>query len=296
VARAVVFGAAQTSWESACAVLGHTWQPVRATYAWSTGQKRRVVVIAAHPDDETIGAGGVTALHALGGDLVTTIVVTDGGASRAGGIDQAEMVRLRARELRDAAALLGAGEPVSLQLPEGAWRPEQARDLLYPLLAEADVVYSPSCVDFHPEHVGVAQVVAGLVQHGQTVRVYEVGVPLTPVLANLTADISAVAAVKYRSLTAFATQSATVDQLCRLARYEARLYGLPAVELFWELSAETFARVMDFGDWRGHPCPFRGIGPRPVSDPLSALVGLRARMRLRALCLEKGGRLDQARP
>ena len=35
----------------------------------------RVLVIAAHPDDELLGCGGTVALHTRAGDLVTAVVV-----------------------------------------------------------------------------------------------------------------------------------------------------------------------------------------------------------------------------
>jgi LmbE family N-acetylglucosaminyl deacetylase len=136
-------------------------------------------------------------------------------------------------------------------------------------------------VDYHPEHVRVAQLVADLVRPGQTVRVYELGVPLTPLLVNLVADIREVAMLKDRALAAFVTQVAALTPPERLGRYRAGFYGLPAVEVFWELPAEAYAQVLAARDWRRGACPFRGIRERPLSDPLSVFVGLRARAALR---------------
>jgi LmbE family N-acetylglucosaminyl deacetylase len=238
------------------------------------------VIVAAHPDDETLGVGGVTALHAKAGDYVTVVVVTDGGASRAGGLARAELVAQREKELAAAARILGTPNLVCLRLPEGRWVPEDAVNQLGPLLASANLIYISSCVDFHPEHVGVARVVASLVRPGQRVRVYEVGVPLTPVLVNLVADIQAVARLKACALVEFSSQRDAVRPLLRMARYRASVYNMPAVEVFWEMTAEEFAHAMLVGDWRGRRCPFRGIGPRPLADPLAAVIGLRARARL----------------
>jgi hypothetical protein len=102
------------------------------------------------------------------------------------------------------------------------------------------------------------------------------------------ADLGPVETRKAAALAAFATQRATLRALERLARYEARLYRLAAVELFWELPAAAYARVMALGDWRATHCPFRGIGPRPLGDPLPALLGLRARAHLRAVAVDCG--------
>ena len=39
---------------------------------------KRVLVFAPHPDDETIGCGG-SLVHALAGDPVKVVILTDGG-------------------------------------------------------------------------------------------------------------------------------------------------------------------------------------------------------------------------
>jgi LmbE family N-acetylglucosaminyl deacetylase len=241
----------------------------------------RVLVVAPHPDDETVGAGGTSALHVAAGDDVTVVVVTDGSASRAGSLLPDEMARRREQEVETAVAILGIRRLVCLGLPEGRWQAAEAARRLRPLVAAAELVYAPSCVDYHPEHVAVARLLGDLVRPDQLVRAYELGVPLTPVLADCVADISAVAPLAAQALAAFRTQALTVAPFARLARYRARLYGLAAAEVFWQLRGDVYARVMALGDWRGGPSPYRGVRGRPFTDPLPALVGLRHRVALR---------------
>jgi hypothetical protein len=151
---------------------------------------------------------------------------------------------------------------------------------------EAQVVYAPSCVDYHPEHVAVARLLGDLVRPDQLVRIYELGVPLTPLLADCVADTGTVALLRTRALAAFRTQHWVVAPFARLARYRARLYGLDAAEVFWQLPGDVYARVMTLGDWRGGRSPYRGVRGRPFTDPLSALVGLRHRLELRRAACE----------
>ena len=47
----------------------------------------RVLVIAAHPDDEVLGMGGTIARHADAGDAVRVLVVTDGSSTQYPGDD-----------------------------------------------------------------------------------------------------------------------------------------------------------------------------------------------------------------
>jgi len=63
--------------------------------------KRRVLVIAAHPDDELLGCGGTVALHTRAGDRVTSVIVCEGESLRYGqnGVGQNEHIRRAAEAL-----------------------------------------------------------------------------------------------------------------------------------------------------------------------------------------------------
>jgi LmbE family N-acetylglucosaminyl deacetylase len=192
------------------------------------------------------------------------------------------MAERRRREVTAALRELRVDPPVWLGFAEGRWDQTEARPSLEGLIARADVVYAPSVVDFHPEHRRVARLVASLVQPSQQVRVYEIGVPLTPLLVNLIADIQTVHLRKARALAHFASQSGALEPIERLARYRRSLYGLDRSEVFWELPAEAYARVTRLAT-RVDTSTFWGIRRRPVTDPLAFLVGTRARKELRSL-------------
>lgn len=60
---------------------------------------KRVLVIAAHPDDELLGCGGSLILHAEAGDAVTTVIACEGESLRYGhnGVGQSEHIHRAAR-------------------------------------------------------------------------------------------------------------------------------------------------------------------------------------------------------
>ena len=229
-----------------------------------------VVIIAPHPDDETVGAGGAALLHRAAGDSVTILLVTDGGASRA----VPDIVRVRRREAMAAADRLGA-RLVSLELPEGDWSVEAGAEAIAPRIAGASHFYAPSIVDFHPEHRRVANALARVVPPEATVRVVELGVPLSPLLVNVVADIASVAEEKRLILSHYVSQRRALDPLERLARYRAGLYGLRHAEVFWEMSGAAYRSLA----MAGAPT-FRGVRSRPFLDPVTLGSGLRARARL----------------
>ncbi len=77
----------------------------------------RVLVVAAHPDDEVLGMGGTIARHAtVENDAVRIVCVTDGSSTQYPG-DAAIRVR-KEDEARAAAAELGVSDYVHLDLPD----------------------------------------------------------------------------------------------------------------------------------------------------------------------------------
>lgn len=76
----------------------------------------RVLVIAAHPDDEVLGMGATIALHASRGDDVRIVVVTDGSSTQYPG--DAETRARKEDEALRAAAELGVADYVHLDLPD----------------------------------------------------------------------------------------------------------------------------------------------------------------------------------
>lgn len=80
----------------------------------------RVVVVAAHPDDETLGAGGLIATAHAHGIPVSVLVLTDGEASHPDTPSLAE-----ARRAETLAALAALGERITVRfagLPDGGLR------------------------------------------------------------------------------------------------------------------------------------------------------------------------------
>lgn len=75
--------------------------------------ERRVLVIAAHPDDELLGCGGTVARHARRGDVVTSVIACEGESLRygPGGVGQPEQARL-------AADILGVRDVRLLAFPD----------------------------------------------------------------------------------------------------------------------------------------------------------------------------------
>jgi len=129
-----------------------------------------VVVLAAHPDDETLGAGALIATAAAAGRPVTVVVVTDGAASHpdSSTVDRAALRDLRLEEARAAAAELGpAVEVVALGVPDGALR--EHRDEVHGRVADLlrarhpGLLLAPWRGDGHRDHRVLGEIAAAVV-------------------------------------------------------------------------------------------------------------------------------------
>src|SRR6266581_7491083 len=89
---------------------------------------KKVLVIAAHPDDEVLGCGGTIALHARAGDRVTAVIACEGESLRygPGGVGQSE-------HSRRAAEMLGLKESRPLGFPDQRLDTLTLLDLIAPL-------------------------------------------------------------------------------------------------------------------------------------------------------------------
>lgn len=76
----------------------------------------RVLVLAAHPDDEVLGMGGTIAVHAAAGASMRIVVVTDGSSTQYP--DDAEIRSRKEQEAVRAAAELGVEDYLHLDLPD----------------------------------------------------------------------------------------------------------------------------------------------------------------------------------
>ncbi|MHA6765211.1 PIG-L deacetylase family protein [Streptacidiphilus sp. PAMC 29251] len=130
---------------------------------------RRVLLVAAHPDDEVLGLGGTIARLAAAGARLRLVSVTDGEASHPHSTAPIarDLVRVRTAETRAALAALGAAdaEIVRLRLPDtGVADQERALAKQLADLADGfDVIAAPWSQDVHGDHeaAGRAALAAG---------------------------------------------------------------------------------------------------------------------------------------
>jgi LmbE family N-acetylglucosaminyl deacetylase len=123
---------------------------------------RSCLVVAPHPDDETLGCGATIARKARSGSTVTVVVVSDGSRSHTGGgISPEQLAAIRRAEAERAVRRLGPGVRLEfLNFPDGEL--DRHRDALTERLRTyvADLrpqdVFSPALREPPADHRAVA--------------------------------------------------------------------------------------------------------------------------------------------
>ena len=186
----------------------------------------RILVLAAHADDETLGMGGLIAdLTSLGQD-VELLVITDGAGSHphSQAFDHGTLMKLRRVECESAARELGIERPVrSFNLPDSGLDRESlapVRECLRQVCDPETLVMAPYPQDGHRDHDLLGEVAAEIaLDAGAPCVFYPVwlwhwaavtDLPISDLIAvNPSADgLDA----KFRALGQYVSQTTTVGQ------------------------------------------------------------------------------------
>jgi LmbE family N-acetylglucosaminyl deacetylase/SAM-dependent methyltransferase len=143
------------------------WRDViEAAPEFDLGAYESVVVVAPHPDDETLGAGGLIAACGERGIRVRVVVVTDGSGSHPGSATTpGELALLRAAEVTQAVALLNPDAELELLWHRDGTTDENRETILADLsrvTAGADLIVSPWRGDGHRDHRVIGELCAAL--------------------------------------------------------------------------------------------------------------------------------------
>jgi len=216
----------------------------------------RVLMLAPHPDDETIGCGGSLALHAKAGDPVKIVFLTNGAkGDTSGKEDRNVYVELRQSESIKACDRLGvqdlefwAYEDRALAGSRGAL--VQLVDLLRDF--EPDLVYVPSPLEVHPDHRAACFLFCDAIRSYDLnfqVAFYEIGQPLS---VNVFVDITSVIDLKQESMHVYKSQLKErqfADVIMGLSRYRSLTLpkGVTHAEGFSLWQTDIVRKVGPFG-------------------------------------------------
>lgn len=171
---------------------------------------RRVLVLAPHPDDETIGCGGSLALHTRARDPVKVIFLTNGAKGDfSGKAKREEYINLRKKEAIKASQILGIRDVIFWEYEDRNLAGSKgAISRMIEELEESrpELIYVPSPLEFHPDHRAAAFFVCEAISHSSwenEIAFCEIG---QPIWVNCLVDISGVLTRKKRAIKAYKSQ------------------------------------------------------------------------------------------
>ncbi|MGI9156123.1 MAG: PIG-L deacetylase family protein [Marmoricola sp.] len=180
----------------------------------------RVLLVSAHPDDETIGAGRLVAGHR---GEVRALTLTGGeGCVVSDRIDPVDMLTQRLAEWRTAVHVLGAEAVETTRWPDGRLAEHEAEitESLLPLMAASDVVITTWRHDPHPDHRATGRACAAAAALAR-LRVVEF-----PVWAPYWMTPEAVAELDYRLCASDSEPGADQARLDALSGYSSQTQPL----------------------------------------------------------------------
>jgi LmbE family N-acetylglucosaminyl deacetylase len=153
------------------------------------------MAVFAHPDDESLGAGGTLAKYASEGADVFLLTATRGDAGRFHGHREGEpehpgragLARIREAELRAAAEVLGVREVSMLDYRDQELDRARPREVIARIAGELrrvrpDVVitFGPDGAYGHPDHIAISQFTTAAIAAAGDARFREAGIDLPP--------------------------------------------------------------------------------------------------------------------
>jgi N-acetylglucosamine malate deacetylase 1 len=183
-----------------------------------------VLVVAPHPDDESIGCGGTIALHTSNGDHVEVVFLTSGELGLKH-LPVTEARSIREAEAQAAATILGVAKLHFLRQPDWMLNDhiDQAAPELANILAKVrpDVIYAPHPGEDHPDHRVALEVLqtalSRLPRVGVQIYGYEIWTPVATY--DHVVDISALMETKLSAIRSYVSQ-------LKAFRYDEAIAGL----------------------------------------------------------------------
>lgn len=225
-----------------------------------------LLVVAPHPDDESIGCGALVAKWCAGRRKAHVVFLTDGEIgsreirAMAVGDERSKAMQVLAgtRRTEATAALAALGRPTAefLSLPDGGLLGSigDAAIRLAACLQRAspDLLVLPHWYDRHPDHVAATPIVLGALRHAAlaskpAIMGYEIWAPLQAEVvidADEFMDRKLAAIACYKSQTASVDYAAAVEGLNRYRAISAHA-GCTYAEAFRLGTPEDLARIWE---------------------------------------------------
>ncbi|MGD6961133.1 PIG-L deacetylase family protein [Fictibacillus phosphorivorans] len=213
---------------------------------------KKILVLAPHVDDETIGLGGTILNAVSNGTEVHCIYITDGSKS-VSGLSKEGLMAARKQEADKVQQILGIHTIEYFDQPDGQVTVNQqvVKKLAnYIEKFDPDIIFTTTFIDCHPDHVATARILANSLEEinfNGEIWSYEINCPIDPSYINRVIDVTKQSEKKNTALSVFQSQSIDFDGFVYLSQVKRALLknhaNIKSVETFLALSPATFIQV-----------------------------------------------------
>jgi len=184
-------------------------------YSASEPVGNRVLVLAPHPDDESLGCGGSLSLLSTSGKAIKVVFLTKGEKAEPDITDKEKYALLREKEALKALKVLDITDYEFLRFPDREIyvNIDKAMEMVSNIVEDfkPDALYSPSLLELNPDHRATAEIAMGQRERcGLRIVFYELTVPLRP---NVLVDITGVFRRKKKAIRSYKSQLRITDYL-----------------------------------------------------------------------------------
>jgi len=214
---------------------------------------KTILVVAAHPDDEVLGCGGVIAKHVAAEDEVHLVFMADGVGARSSELDSEK--RAREAAMYSASRILGVSSTICLGFPDNRMDGLELLDIVQPLedilrKLRPELVYTHHYGDLNIDHQLTHQAVMTACRPQPSFYVREIltfevvsstewqSPTAMPFLPNVFVDISPYLDKKFEALKAYDMEireephARSLGGVKALASFRGASVGVDAAEAF----------------------------------------------------------------
>src|SRR3989338_3970356 len=131
------------------------YPPRNPSLSMEVHSPQSVLIVAAHPDDETLGCGATTAKHVVMGDRVTTLILGEGILARRVDKERRDLLAALWEDAKAANEILGVHRLVLKDLPDNKLNAIPMLDIVH-MIEEVVAEVRPSIIYTH--HHGDANI------------------------------------------------------------------------------------------------------------------------------------------
>ena len=206
----------------------------------------KLLVVAPHPDDETIGCGGLLALY---GSQTDVLLLTDGRfgkSQKRNDCSDEEIIETRLNELKSALNICGVHNLMTLDIPDSQTK-KYKKIIKKTNLSGYDYIFVPNSHESHVDHYTACKCIKQMRLFHKTkakVYEYEVWTPLRS--SDWLLDISSVEKVKSQMLQQHVSQLECMDYLnsaMGLSHYRGIGCRTSAAEVFYRSPASFTDKI-----------------------------------------------------